>query len=250
MNHLRKVVACGLALYALPALAEPEWRFNLTPYLWFAGLEGDVGIVGLPPAPVDISASDALDDTETSLMVLMSAKKGSHGIFADLFYADVRSEEELVPDPVNLKAKTTTKTTIATLAYQYELYNSAGAAMDLLAGGRYWNVDGELRFKGGLGMLAGQKRSDDDSWIDPLLGFKGHWPLGSSRFFLAGGGAVGGFGVGSDSFYEINANIGYQWTDAIGTGIGYRIIDVDYDEDDFVYDARQEGWQIGLIWTF
>ena len=250
MNHLRKVVACGLVFYALPALAEPEWRFSLTPYIWFAGLEGDVGVVGLPPAPVDISASDAVDDTETSLMVLMSAKKGSHGVFADLFYADVRSEEELVPAPVSLFAKTTTKTTIFTLAYQYEQYNSGGAVLDLLAGARYWDVDGELRFSGGLGYLGNRKFSDDDSWVDPLIGFKGRVPLGDSRFYLAGGAALGGLGVGSDYFYEISANIGYQWNDAIGTAVGFRMYDVDYDEDDFVYDARQEGWQIGLTWSF
>lgn len=251
MNGFRKAVACGLILYAVPALAEDEWRFNLTPYLWFAGLEGDVGVVGLPSAPVDISASDALDDTETSLMVLMSAKKGRHGVFADFFYADVRSEEELVPDPVNLFAKTTTKTTIFTLAYQYELYNTGGTVLDLLAGARYWDVDGELRFSGGLGgPLAGQKVSDDDSWVDPLIGFKGRVPLGDSRFYLAGGAGVGGFGVGSDSFYEINANLGYQWNESIGTAVGYRMYDVDYDEDSFVYNVRQEGWQVGLSWSF
>jgi hypothetical protein len=38
------------------ALADDEWRLRLTPYLWFAGLEGDVGTIpGLPPADVDVS---------------------------------------------------------------------------------------------------------------------------------------------------------------------------------------------------
>ena len=232
-------------------LADDSWNFRLSPYIWFAGLKGDVGTIPpLPSAPVDISASDALNDTEASFMILLDGKKGRHGFFTDLLYSDVQSDEELVPPPIGLNMKSTTKTTIFTLAYQYEIYKQEQTVVDFLAGARYWAIDSELRFRDGLGVLAGRKISNDESWIDPILGFKARTPLGNSRFYVGGGASLGGFGVGSDLFYEISANVGYQWNKAIGTSLGYRMFDVDYEDDGYVYDVKQQGWQIGLTWSF
>jgi hypothetical protein len=244
-------VLVALAAVAQPVLAEEDWRFRVSPYVWFAGLKGDVATIPpLPAAPVDVSPSDALDDTQASLMVIFDAKKGRHGAYLDLLYTDVESDDELVPQPINLVLRSRTKSTVFTLAYQYEIYSQDGAVVDLLAGARYSKVDSELRFRGGLGLLAGRSISNDESWVDPVVGVKARAPLGDSRFYVSGGGAVGGFGVGADHFYELTLNVGYQWSDAIGTALGYRMFDVDYEDDGFVYDVRQQGWQLGLTWAF
>ena len=132
------------------------------------------------------------------------------------FNTDVQSKEELVPPPIGLNMKSTTSTTLFTLAYQYEIYKQEQAVVDLLAGARYWAIDSELRFSDGPGVLAGRKISNDESWGDPVLGLKARAPLGNSRFYVAGGAGLGGFGMGSELFYEISANVGYQWNWAIG----------------------------------
>ena len=240
-----------LLLGSDPALAEESWHFRLSPYVWFAGIEGDVATIpGLPSAPIDISPSDALQDTEASIMVILDGKKGRHGFFVDLLYSDVRSDEDLIP-AIGLTLRTTTKSTLFTLAYQYEIYNQDHVVIDLLAGARYWAIDSKLRFSSGLGgPLDGRTITNDESWLDPMVGFKARAPIGDSRFYVSGGAGLGGFGVGSDLFYEISANVGYQWNDAIGTSIGYRMFDVDYDNDGYVYDVKQQGWQAGLTWSF
>ena len=88
-RRLLPFLMVALLMYAAPLLAEDGWQFRLTPYLWFAGLKGDVATIpGAPSASIDISASDALEDTEASLMLLFDAKKGRHGIFADFLYSD------------------------------------------------------------------------------------------------------------------------------------------------------------------
>ena len=92
--------------------------------------------------------------------------------------------------------------------------------------------------------------SNDESWFDPAMEIKRRAPLGGSKFYMEGGAGLGGFGVGSDLYYEINANVGYQWNRSIGTAIGYRMFDVDYEDDGYVYDVKQQGWQIGLTWPF
>ncbi len=241
----------AILIGAPPTQADNGWHYRLTPYAWFAGLKGDVATIpGAPPAPIDISSSEALSDTETSLMLIFDAKREQHGFFADLLYSDTRSDEELVPPPINLTLTSKTKTILLTLAYQHEIYDHDGAVIDLMAGARYWKMDTELTFGNGLGLLAGKTISNEESWLDPVLGVKGRLPLGDSRFYLEGGAGIGGFGVGSDLFYEFNTSIGYQWNDAIGTAIGYRLFDVDYDDDGYLYDVRQQGWQLGLSWAF
>ena len=252
MNRVRLCAAALTLLVASgPALADEDWRFRLSPYMWLAGLKGDVGTIPpLPAAPVDISPSDALKDTEGGAMVLLDAKRGRHGFLVDLLYTDVRSDTALVPAPINLDMRSISKTTIATVAYQYELYRQKQTVVDLLAGARYWHIESELQFSGGLGILAGRNIRNTESWVDPVLGVKGRLPFGESRYYFEGGAGIGGFGVGSDFAYEINANVGYQWTESIGTTIGYRMFDVDYEKGGYVYDVRQQGLQLGLTWAF
>lgn len=236
-----------------PTLAKEDgWEFRLAPYLWFAGLEGDIATIPpLPAVPVDISSSDALNNTEAALMLMFEAKKQRHGVFFDLVYTDLQSEVELVPDPINLLMKATSKNTLVTLAYQYELVRKDQTILDVLAGARYWSIDTTLEFGGGLGILAGTVLNHEESWVDPAIGIKGRTPItAGSNFYVEGFAGIGGFGVGSDLFYDLNFNIGYQWNKAIGTGIGYRLYDVDYNKDDFLYDVKQQGWLIGLTWAF
>jgi hypothetical protein len=246
-------ILISLLVLAVPSsgFAQDAWQFRLTPYGWLAGLKGNVGTIpGQPAVGVDISASDALKDLEGGGMFMLDARKGRHGFMADFMYTDVRSDYQLVPSPINLKLRSISKTTIGTLAYQYELFRQGESNIDVLAGLRYWNVDSKLQFAGGLGLLAGRNISNSESWVDPGLGLKGRAPLGSSRFYAEGAVGFGGLGVGSDHFYEFNGNLGYQWTPSIGTTIGYRLFDVDYEKSGFVYDVRQQGWQLGFTWSF
>lgn len=233
-----------------PAIEESSWEFRLSPYAWFAGLEGDVAsIPGLAAIPIDISAGDALEDTEASFMLMFEAKKNGKGLFVDLFYSDVQSEETLIElNNRSLVLNSATKTTMLTGAYLYEVYNTKESIVDLFAGLRYWNIDSQLSLSGGLGILPPGDHSE--SWVDPLIGAKGRTLLGDTGMYVSAGVAVGGFGVGSDMFYDLNANLGYQWSESIGTTVGYRIYDLDYENDGFVYDVKQEGWMIGLSWAF
>lgn len=229
---------------------DSSWEFRLSPYIWFAGLEGDVAsIPGLPTMPIEVSPSDALEDTETSLMLMFEAKKNGKGFFMDVFYSDVQSEETLIEvSNRRLVLNSTTKTTMVSGAYLHELYNEEQSVIDLFAGVRYWNIDSHLSLSGGLGILP--PGDHEESWVDPLIGIKGRTTLGDTKFYVAGGAAIGGFGVGSDLFYDLNANLGYQWSESIGTTVGYRLYDLDYEDDGFVYDVTQQGWMIGLTWAF
>jgi hypothetical protein len=247
MSKKFRYVLGALALAGLPlTAAASDWQFRLTPYLWFAGLEGEMTPVeGLPSVPVDVSASQAIEDTETGVMVMFDARRGSHGVYLDFIYTDVRSEDDVIPQ-LDLVARSTTKSTIFSAAYEQVFFEHDRGGIDALVGARYWEVDAKIALSGPQG-LSGSNKED---WIDPFFGVKSWSMLGDSNFYAAGGIGFGGFGVGSDFFYEVNANIGYRWSQAIGTAVGYRYFDVDYDDNGFKYDAKQQGWQLSLTWSF
>lgn len=57
-------------------------------------------------------------------------------------------------------------------------------------------------------------------------------------------------GAGSDFMWDLSINLGYQWTDTLSTTTGYRYLDVDCEEDGFLYDVAQDGPILGLSWRF
>ncbi|SFT80813.1 hypothetical protein [Sedimentitalea nanhaiensis] len=80
----------------LRAQSLPDWEFRLTPYLWMAGLQGQVGTVpGLPPVDVDLSFSDILDDLEFGSMVMGSARNGPWVIYLDTTHVQLSTTEPL-----------------------------------------------------------------------------------------------------------------------------------------------------------
>jgi len=250
MKTLTKLLALTAAtLITVTSFAE-GWKFGLSPYLWFAGLEGTLSTIpGSPKVPVDISPSQALEDLDASYMVWLNMRSGRHGIFVDFTYTDVRSDFELIP-AIKLEMQTISKSTLGQAAYSFNLYNDATGILDFIVGGRYWDIDTTLNFSGGLGVLAGKSINSTESWVDPMVGIMGRMPIGNSDFYASGLLAAGGFGVGSSIFYDVNLNFGYQWTPMFCTAVGYRYLDVKYDDDGFVYDVAQQGFIVNLTFWF
>lgn len=244
------LVMVGLAT-ATSSLAAQKWTYGFTPYLWFAGIKGEVATIpGSPPGPIDVPVSEALEDTKTSLMFWLDVRKDGHGLFMDFLYSDVRSMEQLVPPPIDLLMRSTSKTTLWTMAYEYELIRTDQGLLDFVIGGRYWGIDTKLEFGGGLGILDGMTVRHSESWIDPVVALKGRTQFGDSSFYMSGAAALGGFNVGSDLFYDLVLEFGYQWTPRFGTALGYRYFDVKYDNKEFLYDIVQQGWSMSATFHF
>ena len=59
------IITSSLLITGSNVIADDDWKFRLSPYIWFAGFEGEVRpLKGVPSSDVDISASDALSDTD------------------------------------------------------------------------------------------------------------------------------------------------------------------------------------------
>ena len=202
---------------------------------------------GLPPADIDISFTDEiLGNIKGAVMLISEARKGPFGIALEVTYTDIESDTA-VPGQYLTTLTSQTKNWIVSAAAFYRFFETDRAFFDGLGGVRYWSVDQELSLSGLLGTYAIDNRED---WFDPVIGLKGLTMLGASNFFVSGFFIIGGFGAGSDFMWDGNLNLGYQWTESIGTAIGYRMFDVDYEKKDFLYDVKQQGWLLSLTWAW
>jgi hypothetical protein len=228
---------------------ENKWNFQLGTYAWLAGQSGTVSTLpGLPPADIDIDFSDDIVGNISGAFFLVGeARKGRWGIFTDIAYVDIEIEDESL-EPYFSNLESGTKSWIVSAAGLYRMIERPRAFLDVIAGVRYWSVESTLDLSAGI--LPARKISNKESWVDPLVGLKGLSFFGESRFFASGGLAIGGFGVGSDFMWDVNGNLGYQWTKTFSTVVGYRYLDVDYEEDEFLYDVAQHGPVLGLSWRF
>jgi hypothetical protein len=228
--------------------ADDDWNFLVSPYLWFAGAKGDLSAIpGAPATSINVSPTNALKGTEASFMLMLEAKKRRHGVLLDIFYSDVIQEQKS-ESAGGLDYKASVQDTLVTLGYTYELYKRPHAVIDVIGGLRYWEVDTHVEFNSSTASSGDISVRNSESWADPLAGVKAKVRLGDSRFYLACYLGVGGLAGGSDSFYDLTANVAYQLSESVVTSIGYRVFDVDYEHDSFIYDVKQEGWMLGLVW--
>ncbi len=248
----RLIAVCSviaiLCIATAPAQAAEPWQFQIAPYVWVAGLDGDVATLpGVPAASVDASFTDILENLDFAFMIAGEAHNGRFGFFGDIFYVDVEATGS-VPGSLYSSARLESQTLFATAAGFWRPWSDERASLDVMAGARFWSVDTELAL--GAGILAAKTVSHKEDWVDPLIGLKARGTLGGDRFFQSLNVLFGGFDVGSDLMWDVNINLGYQWTDGFSTSIGYRYLAVDYSDSGFLYDVVQQGPTLALIWRF
>ena len=241
---MRSARSLVLALVSLggsslfPAPVHANWEFQLAPYLWAAGIEGDVTLLG-STAEVDEGFSDVLNILDGGGMLHFEAAHAKWAILSDLFFIDLGADLEKPAGKMD---------------YEQWIVETAGAyavaeQFDLLFGVRYTRVDGELRLSGPL-MLNPQ---GDQSWTDPFVGvrwmadFGDHWGLGVR-------GDVGGFGAGSDFTWQVRATGIYRFSPRVFLGLGLRVLDQDFEDGEglrrFAYDVTMAGAELGVGFEF
>jgi hypothetical protein len=233
------------AVVAAPAPVE-GWWFQVTPYFWAAGLKGNVRPgPNAPLAQVDASFTDILDDLGFAAMATIEARKGRFGLVGDLIYLSLTSTARGPLGFVGAQLKD--KTFLAQVNAAYRVVDNGAWWLDLEAGARIWAMDMDLTFSIAPPIGASRTFSLSKSWVDPIIGVRARANLGQG-FFVQGYADVGGFGVSSDSTWQVAGLLGYQYSPAISFLAGYRYLAVDYDRNGFVWDVDLHGPIFALAW--
>jgi len=178
-------VLCGLseAVAAEPAVvASKGWEFDIVPYIWGAGLEGDVKIGRLPTQGIEASFSDIVDYLSLAGMAAFEARKNRWGVLVDAIYIDL-SDTVPTPQAIYGDADVTMTQQLYTGLVAYRIHQSEKTTVDLAWGTRYTRIDSDLELTSGI--AAGRTASATVDWWDWLGGVRvvGH---PSQRWSLTG----------------------------------------------------------------
>ncbi len=223
------------------------WEMRITPYLWATGLKGDVAVSpAMDPVSVDAKFTDVLDLLDVAIMVAFEAQNDRLTILADMQYLSLDIDEG-TPGPLFGGVNVGSRLFIMAMMAGYAPVANETMRLDILGGFKFWDVSADASFRAGV--LPGQSFKGGASWFDPTVGARAVFFL-SDQFAARILGNVGGFGVGSDSSWEVMATVGYQLNDSVSLVAGYRHLEIDYDDDGFVWDVEFSGPIAGLSIKF
>ncbi len=221
----------------LPVVVDSGWKYQVTLDGWLAGLNGDIGVRGLPAAAVDVSPLEVLEDLDGVFAGSFQAVGDSWLLYSDFMWAKISTDADVGPFGGTADFEQTQ--IVATALVGYELPVDVENMQLYATGGlRYQHNKVELDIDPVF--FPAVSRSGSRSWVDPIVGLTVHYDI-NDKWFVDVMADVGGFGVASEITLQATATIGYNWTDTIASSFGYKALYTDYKEDGFRYDATQHG---------
>lgn len=237
------------------ASAHPDWALQITPYMWAAGLDGHISpFQRAPTIGVSKPFSDVMDDLNFGGFVNVWARYDRFVFSGDMMYVDTTDSHTFGPLPplpgipagTVVEGSVDTKQFMATLQGGYRVYDTPGFTLDALGGVRFWHISNDVTVS-----ALGLSRSYGESfgWADPVVGARAFLSL-TDKLSLQAQADIGGFGVGSDLTWSVLATVNYTITDNVSVSAGYKVLDVDYDHEGYVYDTQLSGPVLGVTWRF
>lgn len=247
-------LAAAADLPTPPATTAPEiapasgWTYQATAYGWATALNGKMGVHNLPPVDVDVSAWDALTHLDGAIMGSFLAQNDNWLILTDLIWTKVSAGATVGPNSGRVDFSQTQITASGIIGYRLPFDLPENVRLDGTVGFRYQHLKAEIDISPALAPIE-FSREGTKQWIDPTIGFSLQYHI-NDKWFLNVIADVGGFGVSSKFTTQGFASLGYNWTPAISTAIGYRAIYTDYEDGGFLYDVTQHGVFTSLAYHF
>lgn len=229
------------AMGSLPALAQ-DWSGQITPYVWAAGLGGDVTpMTGAPTLSFDKSFSDVIKDTDGAFFLSGYARRDRLVIMGDLSWSS-SSKSGIVPPGLPAEGKLTQRS--LTLLAGWRAVENEQLTLDLLGGARAWSIKSSVTLAGGA-----MQASPGKEFVDPILAARANIAL-VPQWSAVVYADFGGFGAGSESTSQILATVNYQVNDNLWISAGYRQLNVDYRSGGTAVDVTMAGPLFGATWRF
>jgi hypothetical protein len=212
-------------------------------------MSGQTGLGNLPTIPVDADPGDIFDKLHMGAMLYLEAKNDKWAITSDFVYMNL--QQDITPGKIIRSGTATIKQTIWELAGLYRV----NSFLDMGVGGRLnylvTDIDAERNvLPAGSEELTGHHSK---TFYDPILITRLSADI-ENKWLFQFRGDLGGFGIGSDFTWQVQAYVGYRFTTLFQLAVGYRIISIDYDrgenEEHFVFDMNEFGPVIRLGFNF
>ena len=216
-----------------------ESKYRFTPYVWMAGLQGDVGAQGRV-VHVNAPFLEVIDEVNFGFAAVFEAKLSEKwAVIIDFSYLNL-SDDKSTPGPLFDAAQVNIKSSFFSAEGAYKLAGTGAARLDISAGMRAYHQDMRIELRRGA---TRQEISQGATWVDPIVGLR--MRVGG-KVFATIEGDIGGFGLGSTFAWHAFGGGGVNIGKHAFLVAGYRYMDVDYRSKDFVYDTAMSGLLIGF----
>ena len=257
------LLACATVVKAAEEKPDDKWHFEITPFIWLPSAKGSMKLEpppGFASGKLDYGPDNYLENLDFAGMLDLQAHKGRWTLLADIIYTDFSDSDTaqfpgLIPRSSGLSvgADWDLQAFLLEFAGAYSVFRNEYLNFNLLAGLRYAEIDGDVKLDitGPLpGLVLSRRFSRRESFIDPIIGFKGKFELGK-KWYIPYYFDIGGFGVDSDLTLQAFAGIGYHFVDWFSMVLGYRYLYYDLgDASDLVEDLNLYGGTLGFTFTF
>ena len=225
--------------------SDSGWHVNVSPYLWFPGLSGTIGVLGRN-ASVHASPGDILSNLGIGLMGAMEVRKNRFVLPVDFMWVKLEGDRSTPFNPGVSYINVNVKQTILTPGAGYRIVDLDKLKVDARVGLRYWHLGQNLSFQPS-GIFSNSSQSAN--WVDVVAGGKFEGVL-TPKVLVTVLGDAGGGGAAVD--YEVAALVGLKVSKRVLLQAGWRYLDVDYRTNApalFVYDVHQAGGIAGVTIT-
>lgn len=228
----------GFAVNCPPqsALAD-EWDMSITPYIWLPEVKLGLGVGANPPVDSSQSILDILDG---AFLIAGEARRGALSFFGEFNWLDLSDTIEtrfgILDTDWSLNG------IMVSANVGYAVRQTDNSRIEAFAGLRHWSLDAETS-------VVGRTARADRNWTDPIVGLRFEKSL-SDTLAIRGMANVGGFGVGSEKQWELLGMVDWKVSDLVSVSAGYRHLDIDFDEDNLIWNTELSGPLLAVRFSF
>jgi len=217
-----------------------EWSYFVEPYLLFPNMSGKVGLANLPEVTVDADTNQIFGNLKMGAMLYSEASNGVWAIGSDILYMSLA--QGIKPGTDYASGEVSAKQ----FGWEVSGFYRVNPWLELGAGGLLNSINSGIDAQR-TAIVGGTKSVDktlSKTWFDPMLITRIKSKVGE-KFIYQFRGEIGGFGVGSDLAWQMQAVAGYQFSELFSITGGYRIISLDYEtgsgQNYFLYNIDTAG---------
>ena len=218
-------------------LASEEWQVTLGTSTWASTMSGSLAI-GDDFTGMIQPKKGSHDQYHTGLSIELNRRDWS--ILLDGSHLGFGAE---VPPPLPIFEAASADVRVANLhwATGYRVFDNGSTSVDCLTGLRYNFLESESELDD-----TGSRNFD---WLDPSMGIRIRMDL-IENCELSARAEYGGFGMGSDQFWQIDLGLVYQFSDHLSAEFRYQHLEVDYTNGDNSADFSMKGPKAGIRYQF
>lgn len=230
--------------------AKHTWKTLAELYMMFPNMNGTTGLGSLPEATVDMNAGDVFSHLHVGAMLYFEMANDRWSVNTDVVYTNLK--EEVRPGTLINSGQVQVKQLSWEVAglRKFLPWLEAGIGLRLNSFTNSLDLVTHNIIGGGTTV---RNKSMTKTWVDPVI-ITRIKSAADKKFIYQFRGDIGGFGIGADLAWQVQAYAGYRFTKLFQVTAGYRVISMDYDkgsgEDRFLYDMNTFGPVLRLGFNF